>query len=44
MRKLIAALKMSLDGKVAGPTGIADWVDGWSDDYNLMEHIDSCVN
>jgi len=24
---------MSLDGKVAGPTGIADWVDAWSEDY-----------
>jgi len=43
MRKLIAALKMSLDGKVAGPTGIADWVDAWSEDYDLMAHVAVCV-
>src|SRR5580658_8678327 len=43
MRKLIAGLKVSLDGKVAGPTGIADWVDAWSEDYDLTSHIDACV-
>ena len=43
MRKLIAALKVSLDGKVAGPTGIADWVDAWSEDYDLTANIDVCV-
>jgi dihydrofolate reductase len=43
MRKLIAGLKVSLDGKVAGPTGIADWVDAWSEDYDLTPHIDACV-
>jgi dihydrofolate reductase len=43
MRKIIAALKMSLDGKVAGPTGIADWVEAWSEDYDLTAHIDACV-
>ena len=34
---------MSLDGKVAGPTGIADWVDAWSEDYDLTANIDVCV-
>jgi dihydrofolate reductase len=34
---------VSLDGKVAGPTGIADWVESWSEDYDLMSHIDACV-
>jgi dihydrofolate reductase len=43
MRKLIAGFKVSLDGKVAGPTGIADWVDAWSEDYDLTPHIDACV-
>ena len=43
MRKLIAGLKVSLDGKVAGPTGIADWVEAWSEDYDLTSHIDACV-
>jgi hypothetical protein len=39
MRKLIAAMKVSLDGKVTN----ADWVQAWSDDYSLMPEIDSCV-
>ena len=43
MRKLIAGMKISVDGKVAGPEGIADWVEGWSDDYGLMPHIDACL-
>ena len=43
MRKLIAAMKTSIDGKIEGPEGVADWVDGWSDDYGLMPQIDACV-
>ena len=43
MRKLIAAMKTSIDGKIEGPEGIADWVNGWSDDYGLMPQIDACV-
>jgi len=42
MRKLIAAMKMSLDGKVDGPRG-PDWVHAWSDDYGLTAQIDACV-
>jgi dihydrofolate reductase len=43
MRKLIAGMKVSLDGKVEGPAGTADWVDAWSDDYGLMPDVDACV-
>src|SRR4029077_7056381 len=43
MRKLIAAMKMSVDGKIEGPEGYADWVEAWSDDYGLMPQIDACV-
>lgn len=43
MRKLIAAMKTSIDGKIEGPEGVADWVDGWSDDYGLIPQIDACV-
>lgn len=43
MRPLIAALKMSLDGRIAAPDGLADWVEAWSDDYGLSEEIDACV-
>ncbi|MFI0847684.1 dihydrofolate reductase family protein [Mesorhizobium sp. IMUNJ 23232] len=43
MRKLIAGMKISLDGKMEGPEGMADWVEAWSDDYGLMPQIDACV-
>jgi dihydrofolate reductase len=43
MRKLIAAAKISLDGMMEGPDGLADWVDAWSEDYGLTPQIDACV-
>jgi dihydrofolate reductase len=43
MRKLIAAMKISVDGKVEGPEGYADWVEAWSEDYGLTPQIDACV-
>lgn len=42
-RRLIAAMKVSLDGKSEGPEGYADWVEAWSDDYDLIPQIDACV-
>ena len=43
MRKLIAGMKISVDGKVEGPEGYADWVEGWSEDYGLTPRIDACL-
>ena len=43
MRRLIAAMKISVDAKIEGPEGYADWVDAWSDDYGLMSQVDACV-
>ena len=43
MRKLIAGMKISVDSKVAGPEGVADWVHGWSEDYGLTPQIDTCL-
>jgi dihydrofolate reductase len=43
MRKLIAGMKMSVDAKIEGPEGYADWVDNWSEEYGLTEQIDACV-
>lgn len=43
MRKLIAAFKISVDGKIEGPEGYADWVDAWSEDYGLTAQIDACL-
>ncbi len=43
MRKLIAGMKISLDGKTADPNGYADWVGAWSEDYGVTPQIDACV-
>ena len=43
MRRLIAGMKVSLDEKVQGPEGFADWVDAWSEDYGLTPQIDACL-
>ncbi|UVC18259.1 dihydrofolate reductase family protein [Mesorhizobium onobrychidis] len=43
MRKLIAGMKVSVDGKMEGPEGYADWVDAWSEEYGLTPQIDACL-
>lgn len=43
MRKLIAGMKTSLDGKIEGPEGYADWVEAWSDDYDVVPQVDACL-
>lgn len=43
MRKLIAGMKVSVDGKIEGSEGYADWVEAWSDDYGLMQQVDACL-
>jgi len=43
VRKLIAGMQTSVDGKIEGPAGYADWVDGWGDNFGLMPHIDACL-
>ena len=43
MRPLIAAMKVSIDGRSGGVDGYAHWVDAWSDDYGLAERIDACL-
>jgi len=43
MRKLIAGMKISLDGKVEAAADMADWVEAWSEHYGLTPQIDACV-
>ena len=43
MPKLITGMKISVDGKIEGPEGYADWVESWSEDYGLMPQVDACV-
>jgi dihydrofolate reductase len=43
MRKIIAALQISLDGFIEGPNGELDWVDSWEDNFELLARIDACI-
>jgi dihydrofolate reductase len=36
-------MQSSLDGKIEGHEGYADWVDAWSDHYNIMPKVDACL-
>jgi dihydrofolate reductase len=43
MRKIIAALVVSVDGFIEGPDGELDWVDTWEDPFDLLPEIDTCI-
>jgi dihydrofolate reductase len=43
MRRIIAALIVSVDGFIEGPNGELDWVDTWEDPFDLLRQIDTCV-
>jgi dihydrofolate reductase len=43
MRKIIAALVVSVDGLIEGPNGELDWVDTWEDPFDLLPQIDTCI-
>jgi dihydrofolate reductase len=43
VRKLIAGMRISIDGKIEGPKGYADWVEEWSDGYDVMARVDACL-
>jgi dihydrofolate reductase len=43
MRKFIGAMQISLDSKVEGPDGYADWVPDWGDTYDLIGEVDACL-
>ena len=39
MRKLITGMQTSVDAKIEGPEGFAEWVDTWSDNYDLRSGL-----
>lgn len=43
MRKIIAALQVSVDGFIEGPNGELDWIDAWEDPFDLLPQIDTCI-
>jgi dihydrofolate reductase len=43
MRKIIAALQVSLDGYIEGPNGEIDWIRSWEDPFDILPQIDTCI-
>jgi dihydrofolate reductase len=43
MRRIIAAMVVSLDGLIEGPHGELDWVETWEDPFDLLPQIDTCI-
>jgi dihydrofolate reductase len=43
MRRIIAAMQMSVDGFIEGPGGAIDWIDSWEDPFDLLPQIDTCI-
>jgi dihydrofolate reductase len=42
-RPLIAALQVTVDGRILGPEGEVDWVDSWADGLELLPPVDAFV-
>jgi dihydrofolate reductase len=43
MRRFIATMQMSIDARIEGPEGYADWVEAWSDVANVVPEVDACL-
>jgi dihydrofolate reductase len=43
VRKIIAAMQVTADGFIEGPKGEIDWVESWSDSFDLLPQIDTCI-
>ena len=43
MRRIIAALHVSLDGLVEGANGELDWIRSWEDIFEILDQIDTCI-
>lgn len=43
MRKIIAALQVSLDGYIEGSNGEIDWIRSWEDPFDILPEVDTCI-
>jgi hypothetical protein len=43
MRKIIAALQVSVDGLIEGPNEELDWVDSWEDPFDIVGKVDAFI-
>jgi dihydrofolate reductase len=42
-RKIISAMQTSVDGYIEDLDGRQDWVDNWEDEYDFLDHVDTCI-
>jgi dihydrofolate reductase len=42
-RRLIAAMQVTLDGRILGPEGEVDWVESWADGLELLPPVDAFI-
>ena len=43
MKKIVAALNITLDGYIEGPQGEVDWIDSWEDQDDSAAQFDICL-
>jgi dihydrofolate reductase len=43
MRKIIAALIISLDGYIEDSEGKTDWISSWEDVFEIEQQVDTCI-
>jgi dihydrofolate reductase len=43
MKKIVAALNITLDGYIEGPNGEIDWIESWEDLDDALNQFDTCL-
>src|SRR5262245_37601568 len=43
LRRIISAMRITLDGYIQDPEGNIDWVESWEDEYDLLDQVDLAV-
>jgi dihydrofolate reductase len=43
LRRIISAMRITVDGYIEDPEGRIDWVESWEDEYDLLDRVDLAV-
>ncbi len=43
MRRIMAAMQVSLDGFIEGPGQDVSWISGWEDQFDVTADVDACL-
>jgi dihydrofolate reductase len=43
LRRIISAMRITVDGYIQDPEGRIDWVESWEDEYDLLDRVDLAV-